>query len=177
MWGGLPDWVRLWRAAWGLSGSQAILGVPLGNPAAFFAHIRLSSGRQLTKPNHAGLRVAVTFDHFGSKRTLSEQVMSVLSPHFLASHQLVACHVQHLKRSLWAAEWRLLPPVPISYRHCCQCQPLPVASRNNASASATDLATPAIPPAVSTAASHCFCSGVRRPVGVLTSMLVNTATC
>jgi hypothetical protein len=35
----------LWLAARRLSGSQAILGVPLGNPAALLAHIRLSSSR------------------------------------------------------------------------------------------------------------------------------------
>ena len=81
----------------------------------------------------------------------------------------------HFALGLWR---KLSPPVPISYRHCSQCQGVSVAFRNNASASATDLATPAMPPAVSTAASHCRCSGVRRPVrGVLTSMLVNTATC
>jgi hypothetical protein len=50
------------------------------------------------------------------------------------------------------------------------CQP------SNASASPTDRATPAMPPAAWTASSHCCCSGRSLPVAVLTSMLVNTAT-
>ena len=44
-------------------------------------------------------------------------------------------------------------------------------------ASGTDRAMPAIPPAELTAACHACCSGDMRPVGVLTSMEVKTATC
>jgi len=43
-------------------------------------------------------------------------------------------------------------------------------------ASSTERATPAMPPAVWTASNHCCCSGLILPFGVLTSMLVNTAT-
>jgi hypothetical protein len=70
--------------------------------------------------------------------------------------------------------WRSLPPMRLSYTLCRPCQPCAVIIRN---ASSTLLATPAMPPAAWTVSSHACCSGRMRPVGVLTSILANTATC
>ena len=64
-------------------------------------------------------------------------------------------------------------PLPLANHYT----PLSTVVNPSLSQSATLLATPAIPPAFCTASSHCRCSGLSLPVALLTSMLVNTATC
>ena len=67
-------------------------------------------------------------------------------------------------RSAWERQWHQHHTGSVGLRNRIRC------------ASSTDLAIPATPPAAWTASIQFFCSGRTLPVGLLTSMLVKTAS-